>query len=537
MPANIKRLIFIMCLLGIAAGFASRSFIAINKRLIEHDEGFSWASASGQLGDLMTVLAEERSPYGEWVPASRWLDLIEIKPFAFQQITDDLMTRDVHPPLYFWMQNVWLSAVGESIPLWIALNIIIDVFTALTLYLFMSAVLRDKLQALVVVVVWALSPVSIYTAIFVRHYVLLALLSLLFAAVAYVVLYRERSSLPPLAGGGLLIVTGVLGLLSHYNFLVVMIAVACCLIVRWLLRRPMRLLQYGVYAVVMLVLITLIVPDYFTAAVRSSTPSPFTWDEVGSRWNTAHVFLLTFVVDAPYFTNKYALFKPILILTLTVVPAAILLLDWFRSGHTVRDWLARVRNNDARLYEPAFVILLPLAILTGLLILFLGQITVPHAFTSYRHVAVVWVFICAAPVIVLRVKLFAGLRGLQYVALIGVMLLSAVLTTKQLGERHVPYTDASRYPVGDERVVINTPTVGQAVPILLYLQPDNQTFLASQSYLEANPDAWLPQIREDKTLLLTQPIGNLHNMIRTLDVPRDFVPSFYQSSDTMLVNP
>ena len=146
---------------------------------VQHDEAWSYATASGRLGAFEKAIESGLS--GRWVPASAWQYYWQSDSLGdLAHIGPDLATYDVHPPLYFWILHLWLVLTGMHHWAGPALNLIFAVLTTLALYGLARALGFERLESSLVALVWALSPAVVSISALTRQYDLVALATVLF---------------------------------------------------------------------------------------------------------------------------------------------------------------------------------------------------------------------------------------------------------------------------------------------------------------------------------------------------------------------
>lgn len=92
-------------------------------------------------------------------------------------------TRDVHPPLYYWLLNFVSSLCAGHFSMWIGLglNLIIYVLTLVTLYKLAELLFSSRLCAVAAVLIYGLSTIGLSTMLMIRMYMLLTLFTVLLA--------------------------------------------------------------------------------------------------------------------------------------------------------------------------------------------------------------------------------------------------------------------------------------------------------------------------------------------------------------------
>lgn len=146
---------------------------------VQHDEAWSYATASGRLGAFEKAIQGGLS--SRWVPASAWQYYWQSDSFGdLAHIGPDLAAYDVHPPLYFYVLHLWLMVTGMHHWAGPALNLIFAVLTMLALYGLARALGFERLESSLVALVWALSPAVVSISALTRQYDLVALATVLF---------------------------------------------------------------------------------------------------------------------------------------------------------------------------------------------------------------------------------------------------------------------------------------------------------------------------------------------------------------------
>jgi hypothetical protein len=188
-----------------------------------HDEALSYLASTGHMGEYEQACQREAYPIGRWVGVAEWRRFLEVEDrFVFGRISRDLAALDRHPPLYFWLLHLWLLAFGTAPPAARLLGVALNLAIAALLGGIAWRLLRDRAAALAAACLWLLSPTALRSALTIRHYGLFALLALAFA---YLLWRRLHAPSGRLQRGGLslaLVLVVLAGLLTHYQFLLVL---------------------------------------------------------------------------------------------------------------------------------------------------------------------------------------------------------------------------------------------------------------------------------------------------------------------------
>lgn len=92
-------------------------------------------------------------------------------------------TRDVHPPLYYWLLNLVCSLFPGEFSMWtgLALNLIIYLAALIVLYKLALLLFDSRLAAVAGVIMYGLSTIGLSTMLMIRMYMLLTLFTLVLA--------------------------------------------------------------------------------------------------------------------------------------------------------------------------------------------------------------------------------------------------------------------------------------------------------------------------------------------------------------------
>lgn len=92
-------------------------------------------------------------------------------------------TRDVHPPLYYWLLNLVCSVFPGKFTMWtgLILNLIIYLVALVVLYKLALLLFKSRLAAVAGVIMYGLSTMGLSTMLMIRMYMLLTLFTLILA--------------------------------------------------------------------------------------------------------------------------------------------------------------------------------------------------------------------------------------------------------------------------------------------------------------------------------------------------------------------
>ncbi len=107
-----KRITFIIFVWLLA--LIPRVIINKHKFIFSHDEIIAMVEAAGNMGYYKNV--ESVEGWSGWERANlRKGEAFSVKPLDFKTIRDDMAKYDIHPPLYFWILNIFLSLFGFNV--------------------------------------------------------------------------------------------------------------------------------------------------------------------------------------------------------------------------------------------------------------------------------------------------------------------------------------------------------------------------------------------------------------------------------------
>lgn len=156
-------------------------------------------------------------------------------------------TRDVHPPLYYWIFNAVSTVFNGGFTKWtgLALDYVFYIITLILLYKLSLALFSRRQIAAAVTVLYALSLLGMSTMLMIRMYVLLTLLSVL---LAYLVVRQiESPSLKLCVKIGICI---FLGLMTQYYYVFYAFFLCAAYVIYALVKRDYRALwQFALCAI------------------------------------------------------------------------------------------------------------------------------------------------------------------------------------------------------------------------------------------------------------------------------------------------
>jgi 4-amino-4-deoxy-L-arabinose transferase-like glycosyltransferase len=492
-PTDRARLRSALVVLILAAALVLGSGLRVDSMAHKHglhtDEALSYVTATGHLGTFETGAGE---PRGRWVPAAQWQALWHPQALLdFHQIARDLGEYGIHPALYFLLLHAWVSVLGVSFWSGPLLNLFIDIATGAALFGLARRLFHDSLPAALVALVWALSPAVRLTSSMARMYPLLALFAVLFVWLLLIVSDRRGPPRRRLLVLALLTLATAGGMLTQYQF-VLIVAGGALLALATLLRVDWRRCLQALAAMIAGLLITVLaqpgiyrqfrreqaglhapfsVLAFFdrVAAAAASIFDFFGLDRAWFRRPIARVVRLGGLVPGHHQPSALALFG----LWLVVALAVALLVPAFRR------WLGRIDKTG-------WIALVLLAWIAGTILLQNLAFFSQPKIMSPRYLAVAWPFFAFVPVLVAR-----ALTPRAANAIVAGFCLVVLVALSWGPMNYVSSLGSLRVLASTRRAVINCP-VPSALPIVMWDMPRGaQVFVAAPDELRADPGAWV----------------------------------------------
>ncbi|HET7313196.1 glycosyltransferase family 39 protein [Salinisphaera sp.] len=205
----------------IITGLAAQFYISIKKTGLSHDGAITYLAASGKQIDYSKNISNV---------AGHWMPVIKIKKFFyndnffnFGEIKEGLVKTDIHPPLYFWLVHIAVWLFGFSIICAPLINFICLALTLGVIYIFVKQNTEDRITSLLAVAILCISPVCFDITNISRQYALFMLLSIILIVAAYksITTYKSQA----IWWFAAVFAACILGLLTHYYFILVITAV------------------------------------------------------------------------------------------------------------------------------------------------------------------------------------------------------------------------------------------------------------------------------------------------------------------------
>jgi len=489
----------------ILAGLALRAWGTAGKTVISHDEAISYLGATANLGAYQAV-QEGGKPSGAWTTTAYWKTYLTIhSPLVnnLQTIAQDQAAFDIHPPLYFWLLHLWIRIWGVEPWTGPLLNIIFFAVGAPALFGLARYLLKNEKEAILVTLVWTVSPAVLQTAAEARQYDLFGVMTVLFIWLLAVCLDTKKS--PPVWQWLLLGLTAAMGNLTHYHF--ILIVSGGFLIFGWRRLwqngqiRPSRQLVAAISVVIVAYILSLFLHPAFLTSIKALA---------GRQVEEATFFLTPLDVmrrifaAADTFTGFWVYGWPlqVALFILFVSGIAFLGLAFVRNRQRITTTLKQV---DWTGYEALLLCLW----LGGLSILmYLTFLSPIHAMTS-RHMSAVWPFYAFLPVFLFRVLKAKWRRPQNIVAGLAItMIVFGILSTWQANNQMQSQVTGLDILEAAPAILVDTVHRGVLPQLLIHVPPDTRIYAAWQHSLLEQPEDWLSQLPDGALYLSEGAYGN-----------------------------
>ena len=218
-------------ILLVTFAFAARLYAVFElKHNFSNDESVTYLSAAGNPVAYANLANPDSSYMNIITKTTIWKDCyISNPPFCFKKIAQGMSRYDIHPPLYFWIMHFFFLFFGLHTYTGLILNLIISLFMLFALFKLANYIFNNSEKALLVCLVWYLSPAVVQMDLEARHYQLFALFAVLVSHISLMVLKENKLTK---RNAILLILYSTLGLLTHYYFPFVIGGIFILLLIR-----------------------------------------------------------------------------------------------------------------------------------------------------------------------------------------------------------------------------------------------------------------------------------------------------------------
>ena len=257
-------IIIILILIGI------RVYFGYQKEDFFMDETFSYTLMNMKEGAGMVQTAPEFNNI--WISGNKIKNMLTIS-------NDEILrydtvyynqTQDVHPPLYYFLLHTASALSFGNFTKWtgIILNIIIFVGICAVLYIIGKKIFKSTIWALVLVAIYGVSTGAIFSTIFIRMYELLILFVLLYLNKVIDILKKNIIEEKSISKKDIaqLIVIFVLGMCTHYHFIIISVIISAIYFVIMLCSKVKlaRILTYVLTNISGLIIYSIIYPSFYS---------------------------------------------------------------------------------------------------------------------------------------------------------------------------------------------------------------------------------------------------------------------------------
>ncbi|NLG03187.1 MAG: DUF2029 domain-containing protein, partial [Clostridia bacterium] len=238
-----RKELVLLCILVLQVGFAI--FWGTQKVGFHVDEIYSYGLSNGH---IQPFLCDQEDYYNQWHDADYINDYLTVstdEQFSYGNVYYN-QTQDVHPPLFYFLLHTVCSFFPGRFSKWFCICINLACF-CVSIYLtcsFSRRLFRNSWFSIVPAVCYGFSLGAMNSIIYLRMYMLLTMLCLLFLRLSQK--YRRQHRFKHFNVVGLFAVT-FLGMLTHYYFMIfVFFAFLCYLLFLGLQKRVREALIYSI---------------------------------------------------------------------------------------------------------------------------------------------------------------------------------------------------------------------------------------------------------------------------------------------------
>jgi hypothetical protein len=411
--------------------------------------------------------------------------------------------------------HVWLHGFGMHLWTGLSLNLVFFLFTAFALFRFGLYVFNDIFEASFLTFLWALSPATIVTSLMARNWDLLTLVTVLFAW--QTTRYVENDGKPGKLDLLFLALVTCLGVLSHYQFLVIVLPAGILLAVLRLARRNIRnLLLFIVPILIGCASAYCLHPDFSNSFLVSQKMArdpfdvrdlPYRMMVVLAAYGSFFTALLQRISDWGLLfdpTHSPPLTAPSILEALSygdlTVMAIVGLISLAMGCCIAFTWRVskHVGTLQALWNSPQggslwFGLFLAGSVTAEYLAFVLDR----TAFRE-RYLSMIWPFFALILVFAVR---HTGKKALFSSILIGLSLFQGVNQMIHFHSMNTGMGNPDSLMKNAESLVIDTFNEGKLFPILWHVPDDKMVFVAPPHYLLKNGEKWLDGLRGNSLII------------------------------------
>lgn len=323
---KLNKIEIILLILVILLQVIVRVDVGKKKLYIHIDEGYSYGLMNYKKVDIIS----NDDFYNTWHNSEYYTDYLtisEVERWNFFSVYEN-QKNDVHPPFYYLMLRIAALFTVEEFSKWtgIVLNILIFIMTSIMVYKISQIIFKNKLYAVLIVLINGFTIASVETTIFIRMY---ALSALNFLIVVYSHIKNYHKYELELKDMGLMGIIIIIGALTHYYYLVFILVLYIMYMVHFIKRKNIsNAIRYTITMVISGIVYLLIFPyavihvfmGYRGKGVVSKLRSFTTmWDSLGGYIRILNeevfngIFLLFIVFASIYILIKIVKNKIIMI--------------------------------------------------------------------------------------------------------------------------------------------------------------------------------------------------------------------------------
>lgn len=332
----------------------------------------------------------------------------EEEKFAYDSVYDN-QSRDVHPPLYYFLFHTVSSFLPNVFSKWIgiSLNIVFFILAWIILYKLAKLILKDKYLALAVPLTWGLSAGAISSVVFIRMYVLMTVFVLLttylHARTIKTQVFRSRDLLA-------ILLTTFLGVMTHYYFVIFAFFISAGYFFYLLVQKKLKfLLSYVVTMSLSLVLSVLFYPAMLTHIFSGYRGT----EAVSSITNSTSSISLIFDNFSAYYTIlNQAVFNGILSYLLIAVGVVLIVVarKKFLLKFQINEWKTQKKTLES-LEESDKTSLILLVIFTISAVMYVFIIAQVAPYKADRYVFPIFPLVLLVFVYLIKNSLFYFIKS------------------------------------------------------------------------------------------------------------------------------
>ena len=257
-------IIIILILIGI------RVYFGYQKEDFFMDETFSYTLMNMKEGAGMVQTAPEFN--NTWISGDKIKNMLIVSKDEILRydIVYYNQTQDVHPPIYYFLLHTASALSFGNFTKWtgIILNIIIFVGICAVLYIIGKKIFKSTIWALVLVAIYGVSTGGVFSTIFIRMYELLIFFVLLYLNKVIDILKKNIIENESISKKDIieLITIFVLGMLTHYHFIIISVLISLVLFIIMLFKKVKisRICTYVGINILGLLIYSAIYPSFYT---------------------------------------------------------------------------------------------------------------------------------------------------------------------------------------------------------------------------------------------------------------------------------